>query len=653
MCPYRMNPFTGELDYYETPAESPSFTGKVTAPLLKVTTGAGQGKILVSDADGDLFYLTQNNGINGIGTPGEVGFGVGICPEADLPTGMMAMDGCYQLGHQNYGNYQFADGSVMVWIPKFYYRMHTWGPAITAATNANPCKITATGHGLVNGDKIFIANVSGMTQINNLFFTVTRVDDNEFTIGVDSSAYGVWSSGGNFTKGFGASYEFNKTLITNAMNSIAIRGAETFANEAAANAAGYALHRAFIDGGVEQPGFFVDKYKCSKQAWGTGYVASSIANGLPLSSNNAHNPFSGLTGGVDACYSAIDLAHRRDGVNGAVNASSIFFCCSRFIHAALAMLSLAHGQYLQNDTSCAWYHATNNFPKGCNNNALKDVDDTAVTYASDGYSNCGRTGSGVAFAKTTHNGQACGVADLNGLVYEISIGATCIAAPKSITGATQANPCVITSVGHGYSNGDVIMIESVVGMTQLNGRLYTVANKTDDTFELSGVDSSGYTAYASAGTLTKGAFYAAKPSVAMKSFTHGNTGATDHWGVTGVAAMMDAFTPPFKTAAGEVTGAFAERMGSGANQVLSEALSGAGWLLSGMGFPKDSNGIDLTGTNLFGKDFFYQYIRNELCLVACAAWDGGTGAGVWGSYWGSHRSTSSNGVGLRAACYPV
>lgn len=653
MCAYKINPFTGELDYYEAPSDSPVFTGKVTTPLLKITTGAGQGKILVSDADGDLSFLSLNNGINRIGTPGEMGFGVGICPEASLPAGMTAMEGCYQLGHQNYGNYQFADGSVMVWIPKFYYRMHAWGPAITAATKANPCKITANGHGLVNGDKIFIANVAGMTQINNLFFTITRVDDNEFTIGVDSSSYGVWSSGGNFTKGFGAEFEFNRTLVTHAMNSISIRGMESYENEAAANAAGYALHRAFIDGGVEKPGFFVDKYKCSKQAWGTGYVASSIANGLPLSSASIHNPFSGLTGGADAYYSAVDLAHRRDGVNGAVNVSSIFFCSSQFIRAALAMLSLAHGQFSQNDTWCAWYHATNNFPKGCNNNALKDADDSTVTYASDGYSNCARTGSGVAFAKTTHNGQACGVADLNGLIYEISIGVTCIAATKPITGATQANPCVITSAGHGYSDGDVIMISSVVGMIQLNDRLYTVANKTDNTFELSGVDSSGYTAYSSAGTLTKGTFYVAKSSAAMKSFTHGNTGAADHWGATGVAAMMDAFTPPFKTATGAVTGSVLERFGSGINQVLSESLSGAGWLLAGLGYPKDSGGVDPTGTNLFGKDYFYQFIRTDMCLVAGASWDDYTYAGVWSLNWYYARSYSSNDVGFRAACYPV
>jgi len=40
----------------------------------------------------------------------------------------------------------------------------------------------------------------------------------------------------------------------------------------------------------------------------------------------------------------------------------------------------------------------------------------------------------------------------------------------------------------------------VVGMTQLNGNVYTVASKGATTFALSGVDGTGYSAYASGGT---------------------------------------------------------------------------------------------------------------------------------------------------------
>jgi hypothetical protein len=71
----------------------------------------------------------------------------------------------------------------------------------------------------------------------------------------------------------------------------------------------------------------------------------------------------------------------------------------------------------------------------------------------------------------------------------------------SITGATQANPVVITATSHGLTDGEVIYIQDVAGMVEINGLTFTVANKTDDTFELSGINGTGYTAYTSGGTI--------------------------------------------------------------------------------------------------------------------------------------------------------
>ena len=70
---------------------------------------------------------------------------------------------------------------------------------------------------------------------------------------------------------------------------------------------------------------------------------------------------------------------------------------------------------------------------------------------------------------------------------------------KTITGATAANPVVVTASSHGYSNGDRVFITEVTGMTELNNREFTVANKTTNTFELSGIDGSAFTAYSSGG----------------------------------------------------------------------------------------------------------------------------------------------------------
>lgn len=73
---------------------------------------------------------------------------------------------------------------------------------------------------------------------------------------------------------------------------------------------------------------------------------------------------------------------------------------------------------------------------------------------------------------------------------------------KTITGITAADPPVVTSTAHGLSAGTVVVIDSVSGMVEVNGRAFVIANPATDTFELKGVDGSGYTAYSSGGTAT-------------------------------------------------------------------------------------------------------------------------------------------------------
>lgn len=76
-------------------------------------------------------------------------------------------------------------------------------------------------------------------------------------------------------------------------------------------------------------------------------------------------------------------------------------------------------------------------------------------------------------------------------------------ATTNITGATSANPVVITANSHGLSNGDRVFISGVGGMTEINNLEFTVANATTNTFELSGIDGSAYTTYTSGGTVGK------------------------------------------------------------------------------------------------------------------------------------------------------
>ena len=528
---------------------------------IRIIPASGMSRVAA-----DARYV-KKHGYDDIGIPGTQGYGVSI--RENLPDGFTQMEGSEIKGHDNWGNYQFQDGSVCVYVGPHYFKI---------------------GNG-VNG------------------LPVNR---------------------------------FISTPIT------------AFSSEANANLAGYFLSRACVDGGVRGIGYFVDKYQCSKNAYGTGYIASSIKNGNPISTASTHNPIADLTACIGNYYhEAINAAHARDGVNGEINSNSNWFCASRFIYVDLAMLSMAHGQAATSTTYCAWYDATGvtNYPKGCNNNALGDTDDGTVSYTSDGYSNCGKTGSGSPFAKTTHNGQNCGIADLNGNIYEINLGVTCVATTKTITSATQANPCQLTISAHGITTGQPVMITSVGGMAEINDKIFTATVVDVDNITLDGVDSTAFAAYTSGGSCVFGNFYAADEATAMKDFTSGNSGTTDHWGAVGVAAMMTEFMPVFE--AGYPSNGFAQRMGSGANQVLSEAVNGNGAELRMVGMPKDADGVDTVGTNQFGKDYFYQYIQNELCVRSGLAWGSGSLAGVWGASWGGSRSGSGSAVGFRCACYPV
>jgi len=80
--------------------------------------------------------------------------------------------------------------------------------AIEGATAADPVVITQTGHSYSNGDYIDIAEVYGMTELNNKRFIVANADTNTFELtdlsgnDVDGSAYSTYLSGGYTRKAY-------------------------------------------------------------------------------------------------------------------------------------------------------------------------------------------------------------------------------------------------------------------------------------------------------------------------------------------------------------------------------------------------------------------------------------------------------------------
>lgn len=81
-----------------------------------------------------------------------------------------------------------------------------------------------------------------------------------------------------------------------------------------------------------------------------------------------------------------------------------------------------------------------------------------------------------------------------------------LAGAKTISGITNADPGVVTSTAHGYSNGDFIYV-SAQGMVEINGRVFKVVSVATDTFRLADVDGTTGIDTTDYGTFSTGSAY--------------------------------------------------------------------------------------------------------------------------------------------------
>lgn len=176
------------------------------------------------------------------------------------------------------------------------------------------------------------------------------------------------------------------------------------------------LHRAFVDGNKLKNAFFIDKYLCSN----VNGQAASVKNAAWLMCyDDSARTFctKSISGTVGKALDAIILSRARGDYYSLVT-------CYQW--SAISLLSLAHGQAATSADACAWYdvHHTTNFPKGATSEYGRDFDDDTIRYSYHSQGNMfAKTGSGTPFNKTTHNGQASGVADVAGVCNQWTIGA--------------------------------------------------------------------------------------------------------------------------------------------------------------------------------------------------------------------------------------
>jgi len=102
------------------------------------------------------------------------------------------------------------------------------------------------------------------------------------------------------------------------------------------------------------------------------------------------------------------------------------------------------------------------------------------------------------------------------------------ASAKTITALTNANPAVATSVAHGYTTGDEILITS--GWEDATDSVYKITVLTADTFSIQGLDTTNtgfYPVGTGAGTAQKISGWTAIPQVLTISGSGGDARFTD------------------------------------------------------------------------------------------------------------------------------
>lgn len=173
------------------------------------------------------------------------------------------------------------------------------------------------------------------------------------------------------------------------------------------------------------PCVFVSKYIMSKSA---NNLPAFVKNADPVSSsssNNGINQFSGVEAKNTGFFTACSLL----GENYTLHYAALRFVYYLVAEAHKQLAAKRFGSRTKVPASiCAYLDVAPYFPKG-NNTNWGDVDDTSVkyqkagsnTYQSSSYG-VGKTGSASNLAKTTFNGQACGIADMGGNMWECDAG---------------------------------------------------------------------------------------------------------------------------------------------------------------------------------------------------------------------------------------
>jgi len=409
-----------------------------------------------------------------------------------------------------------------------YFPMST--ATITGATQANPCVLTANNTFVV-GETITISDVAGMTQLNGNTYSISVCTSTHITIVVDSTGFGAYVSGGI------ASLASEVITLDASGNGNILAGFNLQAN-------GQIIPGTVTITDVSTSTLYTDPAKDGTLSpsgtidYVTGEITILAAANHPVTVKYSYYPALPVMGLKDLNLTATQFPGNI--AFDTTNAYNVLGSQPYTIYNVSFYKNPATNTYLgytqkTNPTAVAWngqnyqqfwstnyegaFWATNGIaiPFVTANIGMQFktiVTSTTISAGPPGKVSLNITAHGLVIGDFVflneianisginfQTGYVISVTDANNVVVELPDATLGSVTTATITGATQANPGVLTAANT-FSIGQSINITGVAGMTQLNGNTYIVSAGSTGSHITLNVDTTGFGAYVSGGVAT-------------------------------------------------------------------------------------------------------------------------------------------------------
>jgi len=392
---------------------------------------------------------------------------------------------------------------------------------IIGATQANPGVITTSyPHNLMTGDTVAINQVLGMTQLNGNRYTITVLSPTTFQIGVDTTGFSAYTSGGVFFSNRSLTGLEPNAQLAPGTFSITIGGI-TLTDQ------GDGLITSLTPGNSGTINYITGAVTITYTAgtssattFNLNYFPTLPVMGIPLLEQPGINTYLTLWFDTKYAYNWNGTEFQEFipgtiwggtdsdffwGTNyRGVNPQDRLFFVTNFVNDAQDPIRYTNGSTWTNFTpvisgdqvetqNIGSIAGNGAFFSGTLPNAPVLPGSVMITVA------------GITFSDPTGSGTLTGVPNTNSGTINYTTGAVTLTFNPvinfsgTITGITNANPGQVTSANHHLTTGAQVTIDGVQGMTQVNGQTYTITNTGANTFTI-GVDTTGFGTYTSGGT---------------------------------------------------------------------------------------------------------------------------------------------------------